>query len=122
LSPRVQAAIESRLTQLSTPARDLLGVAATVGREFTGEVLLRAGDGDEEALVRSLDELWRRRLIREHGADAYDFSHARIREAAYLALSPPRRRHLHLRVARALAALHEANPEPVSGQLAGHFE
>ena len=36
------------------------------------------------------------------GADAYDFSHDRIREVAYAALSPARRRRHHLRVARAL--------------------
>ena len=38
-TPRVQTVIESRLAQLSDPARDLVGVAATIGREFTTDVL-----------------------------------------------------------------------------------
>ena len=35
ITPKVQAVIESRLAQLSGAARDLVGVAATIGREFT---------------------------------------------------------------------------------------
>jgi tetratricopeptide (TPR) repeat protein len=121
-SPKVQAVIESRLGQLSEPARDLVGLAATIGREFTAEVLAAASEADENALVHSLDELWRRRIIREQGADAYDFSHDKIREVAYLALSPARRRHCHLRVAEALERLYVLNLDPVSGQIAAHYE
>jgi predicted ATPase len=82
LSPKVQAVIEWRLGQLSEPARDLVGVAATVGREFTTEVLAEASGADESSLVRGLDELWRRRIVRDQGPDAYDFTHDRIREVA----------------------------------------
>ena len=86
--PKVQAVIESRLAQLSEPARDLVGLAATIGREFTTDVLASARAADEETLVRGLDELWRRRIVREQGVDAYDFSHDKIREVAYLAPQP----------------------------------
>lgn len=121
-SPKVQAVIESRLQQLSDPARDLIGVAATIGREFTADVLMEASEVDEELLVAGLDELWRRRIIREQGADAYDFSHDKVREVAYLALSPARRRHRHLRVAHALERLSAHDWGPVSGQIASHYE
>jgi DNA-binding SARP family transcriptional activator len=121
-SSRVQAAIESRLAQLSEPARELVGVAATIGREFTSEVLALASEADERTLVRGLDDLWRRRIVREQGADAYDFSHDKIREVAYAALSPALRRHHHLRAARALEMLSARDPGPVSGQIAGHYE
>src|ERR671922_140789 len=50
-----------RPAQLSEPARDLVGVAATIGRDFTSDVLAQAGTADDETLVRALDELWRRR-------------------------------------------------------------
>jgi DNA-binding SARP family transcriptional activator len=121
-SPKVQSVIESRLGQLSGPTRALVGVAATIGREFTSDVLARAGEADESTLVRSLDELWRRRIIREQGVDAYDFSHDKIREVAYLALSPAQRRHHHLHVARALAHLSARDPGAASGQIARHYE
>jgi len=121
-SPKVQAVLESRLGQLSEPARDLVGIAATIGREFTSDVLMEASEADEETLVGSLDELWRRRIIREQGADAYDFSHDKVREVAYLGLSPPRRRHHHLRVAQALERLHVLDPGPMSGRIAAHYE
>ncbi|MEW6638507.1 MAG: AAA family ATPase, partial [Actinomycetota bacterium] len=122
MSPKVQAVISSRLAQLSGPARELVGVAATVGREFTSDVLARASGADEETLVGTLDELWRRGIVREQGADAYDFSHDKIREVAYLALSHTRRRHLHLRVAQTLETIHAHDLGPVSGQLAAHYE
>lgn len=118
LSPKVQAVIEARLAQLSASARELIGVAATIGREFTAEVLARASEADETAFVRGLDELWRRRLVREQGSDAYDFSHDTIREVAYAALGPMLRRHHHLRVARALERVYAHDAGPVSGQLA----
>jgi DNA-binding SARP family transcriptional activator len=122
LSPKIQAAIEARLVQLTEPARDLVGLAATIGREFTTDVLAAASELNEDVLVRALDEVWRRRIVREQGADAYDFSHDKIREVAYLDLSPVRRRHLHRRVAQALERRHAHDLGPVSGQLAAHYE
>jgi len=122
ISPKVQAVIGSRLAQLPEPVRELAGVAATIGREFTSDVLAQASEADEETLVRGLDELWRRRIVREQGADAYDFSHDKIREVAYLALSPARRRHHHRRIAQALECIYASDPGPVSGQLAAHYE
>ena len=122
ISPKVQAVISSRLAQLSEPGRDLAGFAATIGREFTTDVLGDASGVDEDTLVRGLDELWRRRIVREQGADAYDFTHDKIREVAYLALSPAQRRRHHLRVALALERIYAPDPAPVSGQLAAHYE
>jgi tetratricopeptide (TPR) repeat protein len=118
----VQAVIQSRLGQLSAPARELAEVAAAAGREFTVELLERATRADDAELIGGLDELWRRRIIADHGPDAYDFTHDKIREVAYRALSPPRRRHLHLRVAEALETLHAHDPAPVSGELAVQYD
>jgi tetratricopeptide (TPR) repeat protein len=122
LSPKVQAVIESRLAQLSGPARDLVGVAATIGRDFAVDVLGEAGGTDEDTLVRALDELWQRRIVAERGVDAYDFTHAKVREVVYGSLSPARRSRYHLRVARALQRRYADDPGPVSGRLALHLE
>ncbi len=121
-SPRVQAVIQSRLSRLSEPARDLAGVASTIGRAFTSDVLGHAAGLDGETLVRALDELWRRRIVREQASDAYDFTHDKIREAAYLALSPALRRRHHLHVARALERAHAGGVDVVSGQVAAHYD
>jgi DNA-binding SARP family transcriptional activator len=122
LSPKVQAVIESRLARLSEPAGELVRVAATIGREFTTDVLAAASEADADTLVRGLDELWRRRIVRERDADAYDFSHDKIREVAYQGMSPAQRRHRHLHVARALERVHAHQLGRVSGQLATHYE
>jgi predicted ATPase len=122
LPPKVQSVIQARLAQLSPAAAELVALAATVGREFTHEVLARASEHDEDTLVAGLDELWRCRIVREHGIHAYDFSHDKIREVAYEGVGPARRRRLHLAVARALTTLHASDPGPVSAQLAAHYE
>jgi DNA-binding SARP family transcriptional activator len=121
-TPKVQGVIESRLANLSEPARDALTTAAAIGREFTTEVLTRASDVSGQTFVSALDELWRRGLIRERGAHGYDFSHDKIREVTYLGASPVRRRHDHLRIAGALEELHALNPRAVTGIIATHYE
>lgn len=121
-SAKVQAVIEYRLAQLTEPARSLAGLAATIGREFTTDVLMQASKVDDETVVRSIDELWQRGIVRERGSNVYDFSHHRIREVAYANLSPARRRHEHWAVARALERIHTRGPRPVSGQIAAHYE
>ncbi len=117
----VQAILTRRLQQVAPPARDLLGVAAVIGRSFTFDVLARAAQTDDDILVRRLDELWQRRIVREHGADAYDFTHDKLRAVAYASLSPARRRRLHGRVAMALEATDVANLDALSGQIAAHY-
>lgn len=106
LPQTVQAVIAERLAQLSPPARELVSMAAVIGHAFTFEVLAQASGADEDTLVSGLDELWQRRIVREQGQDAYDFSHDKIREVAYTALSAVRRRLLHRKVAEALVMVH----------------
>jgi predicted ATPase len=122
LPPKVQAVIAGRLAQLSDPAREVARLAATIGRAFTLDVLIRASSRDDGSVVHGLDELLERGIVREQGADVYDFSHDRIREVAYTDMSPARRRLLHRDVAAAMEAIHRANPDPVSVQLAAQFE
>jgi tetratricopeptide (TPR) repeat protein len=114
--------MQARLASLSPSARELASVAAVIGREFTFGALQQASGKNEDTLVRDLDELWQRRIVREHGADAYDFSHGKLRDVAYAELSAARRRLLHRRFAQALEALHASAPDTVSGQIAMHDE
>lgn len=122
LPPRAHSVIEARLAQLSPAGQELAALAATVGRAFTFDVLEQASSRSEEQVVEALDELWQRRIVRERGVDAYDFSHDKLREAAYGRTGSARRRMLHRRVAQALERLHGGDLDSVSGQLAAHYE
>jgi DNA-binding SARP family transcriptional activator len=122
LPPGIQAVIAHRLGQIGPAARELLCVAAVIGRMFGFGVLARAAEASEDMLVRALDELWQRRIIREQGAEAYDFSHDKLRAVVYDGLSAARRRVLHRRVAAALEAEHTAALDTVSAQIASHYE
>jgi DNA-binding SARP family transcriptional activator len=121
-SPRVRAVLTARLAELGPRARELAECGATIGRAFTFEVLREAADLDEGELVPALDELWRRRIVREHPSGGYDFSHDALREAATSGLSPARARLLHRRVAQALELVHGANLDELSAGLAAHYE
>lgn len=119
---RVEIVIRARLAQLSGPAYELAAVAAVVGRSFRFEVLNAATPEEGEILVRALDELWNKRVIREQGQGTYDFTHGKIRQAVYEGLSTARRRLLHGRVAEALKRVYAVNLEVVSDRLARHYE
>jgi tetratricopeptide (TPR) repeat protein len=122
LPPKIHAVLHARLAQLSPEARELVGLAATIGREFTFPVLASASDQGGDALVRSLDELWQRHIVREQGVAGYDFTHDKLREVAYTSQSAARRRLLHRRVAEALEVVHGTTLDAVSGQIAAHYE
>ncbi|HEX5465329.1 MAG TPA: AAA family ATPase [Candidatus Limnocylindrales bacterium] len=122
LPAAMQAFIAARLDQLSPAARHLIEVAAAVGRDFSLDLLARASDLEEPELVQALDELWQRGLIREDELSAYDIRHDRIREVAYGAISPIRRRLLHRRIGQALELIHAADLDAVAAHLAGQYE
>ncbi|CAG9177110.1 BTAD domain-containing putative transcriptional regulator [Cupriavidus pinatubonensis] len=124
LPPKVYTIISNRLAQLPPGARDMVGVAAIIGRAFTTDILAQASDLDEDALAAALDELWQRRIVRQTdtGGQAFDFSHDKIRDVAYAEVSPLQRRRLHLRVARALEQAPGDAPDAASAQIAWHYE
>jgi DNA-binding SARP family transcriptional activator len=122
LPPRINAVLQSRLAQLSPSARELAGLAAAIGRQFTFAMLSTAFGQDEDTLVRNLDELWQRRIVYERGDDAYDFSHGKLRDAAYASLSAARRRLLHRRIGGALAPTPVVCAEAIAGVAASHYE
>jgi AAA ATPase-like protein/transcriptional activator len=121
LPTRAHAVIAGRLAQLSEPARETAAAAAVIGRDFALELLVRVME-DEDVVARALDELWRKRIVREQGPNVYDFTHDRLRDVAYGETSAPERRRLHRRIAEALVALHGKELDPKSAQIAAHCE
>ena len=114
------AVLRNRLEQASVSAREVAGLAAAVGEDFSLDLLTEASDLDAGTVVGAVDELWRHRIVREY-RDGYDFSHDLLRETAYTLVSPPKRWLLHRRVAQALELLHPGDADAVSAQLAGQY-
>ncbi len=114
------AVLRKRLGQGTTFAREVAALAAAVGTNFTLNLLTEASDLDAGLVVEAIDELWRRRIIREL-RDGYDFSHDLLRETAYAAISPPRRWLLHRRIAQGLELLHAEDTDSVATQLAEQY-
>ena len=114
------AVLRKRLEQETAAAREVAALAAAVGTNFTLNLLTEASDLDAGLVVEAVDELWRRRIIREF-RDGYDFSHDLLRETAYAAISPPRRWLLHRRIAQGLELLHAENTDGVAAQLAEQY-
>ena len=114
------AVLRNRLGQVTAAAREVAGLAAAVGTNFTLDLLTEASDLDAGVVVGAVDELWRRRIIQEF-RDGYDFSHELLRETAYTQVSPPRRWLLHRRIGQGLELLHAEDTDMVAAQLAEQY-
>jgi DNA-binding SARP family transcriptional activator/tetratricopeptide (TPR) repeat protein len=114
------AVLRKRFEQATAPAREVAGLAAAVGTNFTLDLLTEASDLEADTVVEAVDELWRRRIMRELG-DGYDFSHDMLRETAYAGVSPPKRWLLHRRIAQGLELLHADDTDAVAAQLAEQY-
>ena len=114
------AVLRSRLTQASPAAREVAGLAAAAGTDFTLDLLAEASDLEAPVVVEAVNELWRRRIVRELD-DGYDFSHDLLRDTAYAQVSPPKRWLLHRRIAQGLELLHAEDTDRVAAQLAEQY-
>jgi predicted ATPase/DNA-binding SARP family transcriptional activator len=104
--------LAARFERLSPGARGVLAWAAALGRTFDAELLARTSGSSGEAILAALTELEEHDVVRASSRDggrSFDFSHDLVRSAAYQALSEPRRRMIHLHLARALAAQADAD-------------
>jgi DNA-binding SARP family transcriptional activator len=119
---QVQSVVAARLALLSEEARATAEVAAAIGRDFRFDILAEASDAEEDALVRAVDELWRRQIVRVQADERWDFSHDRIREVAYGGIGPARRRLIHRRIAQGMERLFSDHLDEVSASIAVHLD
>jgi DNA-binding SARP family transcriptional activator/tetratricopeptide (TPR) repeat protein len=115
------AVLRRRIAQASPAAREVAGLAASVGCDFSLDLLSEASDLDADTVVRAVDELWRHRILREQRT-GYDFSHDLLRDAAYASVSPPRRWLLHRRLAQGLELLNAGHLDDVAALLAEQYD
>jgi DNA-binding CsgD family transcriptional regulator len=127
----IMVAVQRRLEQLSPSARQLITLAAVVGRRFDFALLhaltYPAGpappDQYENELLGYMKELTQAQLVVEESAERFAFRHALTREAVYATLLARERRALHRKVAE---LLEQTSPEfdlvdPPLADLAYHF-
>jgi class 3 adenylate cyclase/tetratricopeptide (TPR) repeat protein len=119
----VQAVLASRIDRLAPADKEVLQVAAVIGRDVPISLLRSAGGLSEPALAASLDRLAAGELLAagpRPGVRA--FAHPLAHEVAYRSQLLDRRRRTHAAVARALLDLDGARVDQHAPLLAHHFE
>jgi DNA-binding SARP family transcriptional activator/class 3 adenylate cyclase len=101
----IRALLAARLDRMPIMERELLELAAVVGKTFTREAVEALAEPDAVPdIAQRLESVVRREIIRSDRSspdllDAYRFRHILIRDAAYAALSKRERAELHERFA-----------------------
>jgi class 3 adenylate cyclase/tetratricopeptide (TPR) repeat protein len=104
IPPTVRDSLAERLDRLSTGA-EVAQFAATIGREFSAQMLTRIVDMPEAALDEQLEHLCEAGILyRPQGpaSDLYSFRHALMQEVAYQSQLKTKRREIHRRLAEVL--------------------
>lgn len=116
--PGVRDIIRGRLVSLPAEERELLTIAAVVGRDFSLETIASVTGISAWEVGETLDGACRVGLIRSN-PPGYQFAHGLIQEAVYAGLAPLERVRLHQSVGRALES--DGHPSEQLLELARHF-
>ena len=111
----LQDSLMARLDRLG-PAKEIAQLGATLGREFSYELLQAVSPLDEETLQQGLQQLVEAELVYQRGLlpqAHYLFKHALIQDTAYQSLLKSTRQQYHQQIAQVLA---ERFPETVETQ------
>lgn len=113
----------ARLDQFAS-MKTVAQIAATIGREFSYELLAAISPLSQTDLERAIDRLVSSGLLlrSDHPRDqAYSFKHALVQDEAYASLLRDQRRELHGKIARVLrqqfSEIGEASPEVIAHHL-----
>ena len=114
-------AVRERVASVGPAARELLTMAAVVGRRFDFELLQRLAQVDERAMLTLVKELVGARLVVEESPDRFAFRHALTRQAVYGELLARERLALHRTVAEEAEQLYAEALDQHVDDLAYHF-
>ena len=112
--------IRRRLRTLSEAAREVLQVAAIIGREFDVDTLLGLSARDEDDVLDALDQAVAAGVlspVRRAAGDWYRFTHNEMARMLEQAVNSRRRRRLHGQIAKAL----EGQPQSPAAMQAWHW-
>jgi DNA-binding SARP family transcriptional activator/predicted ATPase len=121
LATPVRGLVRRSLERLGEAGRQVVDLAAVLGREFEFALLQRATGLTGAETAAAIDEAVRRRVLRTTG-ERFDFGHDWIREVAASDVSPARRRVLHGRIAEALEAVYAADLDAHALALGLHYQ
>src|SRR5262245_40795011 len=113
----------ARLDRLAA-VKALAQLGATLGREFSYELLQAVAPWDEDTLQRGLHQLVAAEFLYQQGLPpqaTYRFKHALIQDAAYQSLLRSTRQQYHQRIAQVLEAHFPETAEPQPELLAQHY-
>jgi TOMM system kinase/cyclase fusion protein len=113
----------ARLDRLST-VKETAQLGATLGREFTYELLQAVSPLDDAALQRDLERLVKAELLYQRGLPPqarYIFKHVLIQEVAYQSLLKSRRQQYHHKIAQTLTERFAETAETQPELLAHHY-
>ncbi|MBI2014068.1 MAG: AAA family ATPase, partial [Candidatus Rokubacteria bacterium] len=119
----IEGVIMARVDRLDDELKQVLKLAAVIGRSFFYRILQGIADAERQ-LDRQLFELQQVELIREKRRLPeleYYFKHALVQEATYESILAERRRLLHRRVGETIEALFTDRLEEFAGLLAYHY-
>ena len=119
----VQGVLRTRIDRLDGEARDVLRVAAVIGREFTRGILEDVLEHESDP-SRALERLKGSGLVQQVSVvpePAYRFKHALTQEVAYDSLLEHQRRALHAAVGRSIEHRYATHLDEHADRLAQHF-
>ena len=101
----LQDSLMARLDQLSSTARDVVQIAAVLGRAFSYALIRAVWPSDEQRLTRGLAQLVEAELIFQKGLlpqARWVFKHAMLQDTAYQSVLKSKRQQIHHQVADVL--------------------
>ncbi len=116
----IQDAVQKHFEGLSERARQVMRLAAVIGRRFDFELLQSLTDLDEAQLLTVMKELVGTQLVSEEATDRFTFRHALTRQAIYSGLLSRERRKLHQQIVEALESRTPSAYTPFVADLAYH--
>lgn len=119
----VREAIAARVATLSEPCREMLELAAGLGREFSFHALIVLAALPRNELLSAVKEATSAGILTSvpGRTGRLRFAHELVREALYQELEPMQRMELHGRIGELLEEIHAADPEPHLAEMAHHF-
>lgn len=123
LPDSVREVVAARVGRLGDSAKQVLAMAAVIGRDFDLDVLVSVSNRTEDELLDLLDAAYSAALVREVSdvPGHYAFTHALIRRTLYDELGVTRRARIHRVIAESLEDLWQVPSAATVRDLAYHW-